>query len=159
MTEEWLIDGYNLLYDLKARREQSRKYPTQESLFAFLAGFSFQGRRVLFVLDGTGNDDEFRAFNTTSFHVVYSGAPSADAYIEKYLCEKKGPVPGQPKVQFYVVTKDRAITCMAHGSGAMVVEPIEFMGRVERAGREGADILFRERVKGHGFNRPFEGKL
>ncbi len=152
MPEEWLIDGYNLLYDLK----KSRTSPavSREQLFGLLASFASMGeRRVLMVLDGVGNDAEFESCRTAAFQIIYSQSVSADSYIEKYLYDKKG------KVRFVVVTRDRAIANIASGTGARVMDPRVFMETMAEGQKDGADILFQHKVKAHGFNRPFDGKL
>jgi predicted RNA-binding protein with PIN domain len=90
MPEEWLIDGYNLLHDLAVPKEQ-KSQKTREQMFALLAEFAsnVSARCVLVVLDGTGNDDDFTAYQTRTLRIVYSQKVSADSYIEKYLFEKR----------------------------------------------------------------------
>ncbi len=149
MVEEWLIDGYNLLYDLQSRKGG----PTRDRLFALLAGFATQERRVLMVLDGIGNDQEFRAFCTSFFEIVYSQAVSADTHIERYLSDRKG------RAMLMVVTRDNAVAMMARGSGARVYDPREFMKVFAEVDSERSETLLKQRVRGHGFNRPFDGKL
>lgn len=149
MIEEWLIDGYNLLYDLQS----GKGGPSRDRLFALLAGFASRERRVLMVLDGIGNDQEFRAFCTASFTIVYSQAASADTHIERYLCEHKG------RAMLMVVTRDNAVAMMARGSGARVYDTREFMRVLAAADTESSDTLFKNRVRGHGFSRPFDGKI
>ena len=154
MPEEWLIDGYNLLHDLRARRPQKNLVLSREHLFDLLASFAASERsRVWMVLDGKGSDDEFSSHRTKFFSVCYSQAVSADTYIERYLYEYKD------KVKLLVVTKDGAIARIARGSGARVWSPKEFMEHLEGARGENSDVLFKGRVKGHGFNRPFHDKL
>jgi len=126
----------------------------RQDLFEILANFSGQGdRRLTLVLDGKGNDEEFRPYLHKTFHIVYSQSVSADSYIEKIVYEKKGKVP------LMVVTKDRAITNMARGGGARVMNPEDFIDLVKSSKEEGKDILFKHKVESHGFNRPFQDKL
>ncbi len=152
MSEEWLIDGYNLLHDLTGRNKKNKML--RQDLFEILANFSGQGnRRLTLVLDGRGNDDEFRPYLHKTFHIVYSQSVSADSYIEKILYEKKGKAP------LMVVTKDRAITNMARGAGARVMNPEDFMDLVKSSKEESKDVLFKHQAQSHGFNRPFQDKL
>ena len=142
MLEEWLIDGYNLIYDAKLSRE---------ALFDRLASFaSSNERKILMVLDGKGNDDEFEAYRTKSFNIIYSQSLTADSVIEKILYEKKG------MSAFTVITKDRAISQMARGSGSRVMIPAEFMAFLIDSKKDNNQLLFKEKVRSHGFNRPFE---
>lgn len=152
MPEAWFIDGYNLLYDLTSGK---RKNPiSRRQLFDRLAGFASTGdRRVVVVLDGTGPAEELVADRTERFEIVYSQKVSADAYIERSVCERKG-MPGT-----VVVTRDTAISRMARGSGARVFEPREFMEILFAGEKDQDGVLFKERVKSHGFNRPFERKF
>ena len=153
MTEEWLIDGYNLLYDLKSRKN-NKGLVTRESLFHLLADFaSGTGRRVIIVLDGKGDDSEWRPFQTSQLQILYSQAVSADAHIEKYLCQKKG------SCQFFVVTCDRAITNIARGFGAQVLTTELFTTLLSESDKESKGMLMRHQIKGHGFHRPFGEKL
>ena len=152
MSEEWLIDGYNLLHDLAGRNKKNKIL--KQDLFEILANFAGQGeRRLTLVLDGKGNDDEFRPYLHQTFHIVYSQSISADSYIEKTLYEKKG------KASLMVVTKDRAITNMARGTGARVMNPEDFMDLVKSSKKESKDVLFKHQAESHGFNRPFQDKL
>lgn len=150
MTEEWLIDGYNLLHDCADLRPKI----TRSQLLDRLAEFASESDRlVCMVLDGQGNDHEFRAHQTAQFHAVYSQNISADAYIEKYVCANARAR------RIMVVTNDRAIASMARGSGASVVSGAEFRRLLGESGKSRADQLFSHRVKAHGFNRPFSDKL
>ena len=159
MPEEWLIDGFNLLYFLRDRQPHKRKkVPLQgedrTALFGLLADFASSRKcRVWMVLDGKGDDVEFTAFQTPWFQICYSQAVSADAVIEKYLCEKKG------RAMFSVVTGDRAVAQMARGSGARVLDAESFFSMLKDIQKENTDILFKRSVESHGFHRPFEGKL
>ncbi|GEM_PF-1185093 len=153
MLEEWLIDGYNLLHS--AAPQGNRKQGlSREALFEFLASFaSSEQRKVLMILDGQGDDREFGAHQTKNFAIIYSQTLSADSVIERILCEKKGAA------LFMVVTKDRAVCQMARGLGARVMEPEKFMALLSAGRKENDRILFSEKVKSHGFSRPFEEKL
>ena len=153
MLEEWLIDGYNLLHSAVTPGNK-KKDVSREALFGLLAGFaSSEERKVLIVLDGQGNEQEFGAYQTKNFSVIYSQALTADSVIEKMLCEKKGTA------AFRVVTKDRAVCQMARGLGARVMAPEEFMTLLGARRKENDEILFGEKVRSHGFSRPFEEKL
>ncbi len=152
LSEEWLIDGYNLLHDLTQKNKESKI--SREALFGLLASFAATGnRKVLMVLDGRGNDEELEAYKTKSFHAVYSQMVTADSTIERTLCERQG------QSQLKVVTKDRALSNIARGFGAIVVEPREFMERLYETQRESGDVLFKSKVAAHGFHRPFKDKL
>ena len=152
MNEVWLIDGYNLLHGLA--RFESKKAISREALFFALAGFSSDHEReVLMVLDGKGNEAEFSAFMTTHFKIRYSQKVSADALIEKALHDHPA------KASVCVVTEDRAIRQMARGFGARVMESREFYELLKRENKDKNGLLFKETVKGHGFNRPFDKKL
>ena len=153
MLEEWLIDGYNLLHSTTSLKNEHRSL-SREALFGILADFaSSEERKVLIVLDGYGNDKEFKPYQTKAFEIIYSKELTADSVIERMLCEKKGTA------LFMVVTQDRAITLMARGLGARVMKPEEFMNLINAGKKENEQILFGEKVKSHGFNRPFEEKL
>ena len=150
--EQWLIDGYNLLHDLS--RARSKQKSSRESLFTAVANFaSVRHCRVLFVLDGKGDGKEFAAFETAHFHIVYSQSVSADAYIEKYLYEHR------TRCAIVVVTKDRAIVNAARGGGSRVLAPSEFRELLADGRKDSADALFKEKVRSHGFHRPFDGKI
>lgn len=152
MPEEWLIDGYNLLHGLTGQNKKNKIL--RQDLFEILANFSGQGdRQLTLVLDGKGNDDEFRPYLHKTFHIVYSQSVSADSYIEKIVYEKKG------KALLVVVTKDRAITNMARGSGARVMNIEDFMDLIKSSKAEAKDFLFEQQAESHGFNRPFQKKL
>jgi len=168
MPEEWLIDGYNFLHSLNSRKAKPSSKISRESCLSRIAAFTAsQHCQVTVVLDGVGQDDEFtglrlpvparpaggRQAGARGFCVVYSGPVSADAHIEKYLFENKG------KASFVVVTEDRAIADMARGSGACVMDAQSFMERLEAAEKDSGDILFKHKVKAHGFHRPFEDKI
>ena len=149
-SEEWLIDGYNLLHSVSSRKSASLR----ETLLTQVADFaSASGYQVRFVLDGVGSDDEFSSFRTKNFQVVYSQKTSADCYIERWLFENRG------KVRQVVVTSDRAISRMARGGGGRVIDPSEFLNLLKEAKGDSKDILFKQNVKSHGFHRPFDDKL
>ena len=153
MLEEWLIDGYNLLHSLAPRGNKLKTVP-RETLIGLLAGFaSCEERQVLMVLDGQGDDQEFRPYQTKNFLVIYSQKLTADSVIEKILFEKKGTA------SIRVVTKDRALCLMARGLGAGVMAPDEFMAFLRDDKKQDDQILFKEKVRSHGFSRPFEDKL
>lgn len=151
MPEEWLIDGYNLLHDVS--RTTSTSIPERDRVFSQIACFAGPERSVLMVMDGVGDDEAYRGFRTSSFGIVHSQKVSADAYIEKRLCDRKG------RAMLVVVTRDVAISRMARGSGARVFSPREFMELVGADACERRDETHRHRVRGHGFNRPFGDKL
>ncbi|OIO39569.1 MAG: hypothetical protein COT00_01250 [Candidatus Omnitrophica bacterium CG07_land_8_20_14_0_80_50_8] len=153
MIEEWLIDGYNLLH-VAASSKNTKQGASREALFDLLASFASGGeRKVAMVLDGVGDEREFDVYRTKFFEIIYSNALTADSVIEKILCERKGTVP------FMVVTNDRAVTQVARGLGARVMRSEEFMTLIRSGKCENEQILFKEKVKSHGFNRPFEEKL
>ncbi len=153
MPEEWFIDGYNLLHFLASSDSQASK-TSRETMFQMLAGFAAAGDRVvLLVLDGKGSDEEFRPYQTKSFQVVYSQAVSADTYIERCLYQKKG------QAILKVVTQDRAIAQLARGFGAVVVDLKEFMRLIKTIKENNKDTLFQNKVRAHGFHRPFQDKL
>ena len=153
MLEEWLIDGYNLLHST-ASPGSKKQGVSRERLFELLASFaSSEQRKVLMVLDGQGDDQELGAYQTKNFAVIYSKASTADSVIERMLYEQKGTA------SFSVVTKDRAVCQMARGLGARVMEPDKFIELLNAGRKENDQILFGEKVKSHGFSRPFEEKL
>lgn len=157
MSEEWVIDGYNLFRDRSSVRPASGPQRPKADLTALihrLAGFaaSKKDHRVLLVFDGQVPNNEWEALGTPSFRIISSRQITADSVIEKYLCDNKSR-------RITVVTKDRAVCRMAAGSGAGVMEPEEFMCLLERTEKETRETLFREDVRGHGFHRPFDGKL
>lgn len=157
MSEEWVIDGYNLFYDRSSEsRTSNSKIPKTDltALIHRLAGFaaSKKDHRLLLVFDGHIPENEWKVLATPSFQIISSGKITADSVIEKYLCDNKGR-------RMIVVTKDRAVCQMAFGSGAGVLEPKEFMRLVEQSEKESRENLFREDVRSHGFHRPFGDKL
>ncbi len=153
MAEQYLIDGYNLLYALRSISPQKNPL-SREELFTKLSGFaSLKQSRVIVVIDGSGDDSEQHAYATSFFNVVLSQNKTADAFIEKYLYDFKA------QHSFVVVTADRAITHIARGSGAMVLSPSQFWEMVCEMDTKKKDILWEAKKKEHGFNRPFEDKL
>lgn len=166
MAEEWLIDGYNLLYE-RARSPRSGTNPSRSAadsrrksasersdLLARLASFAAAGdRAVTVVLDGKGNAAELETYRTARFEVVYSQKVSADSCIERRLFERPN------RIGVTVVTADRAITDVARGMGGRVMKPLEFLRLLKDEDKAGEERLFRDRVRGHGFNRPFGDKL
>ena len=152
MSEEWLIDGYNVLHAFSRKRGGDRKL-SRDALFAQLAGFaSGEDRKVIVVLDGKGSDEELKGFQTAAFEVRYSQAVSADSAIEKYLYENR------PK-KLMVVTNDRAIAQIARGGGARVTSAEGLIELLRAQTKEDKDILFKRQTDAHRFHRPFEKKL
>ena len=148
MQEEWLIDGTNLLH-------VDSKPKTPLEWIHRIAGFASaqKGRGVLLVFDGKVPSGQWESLASKNLRIESSGDRTADSVIERYLCENKG------RFQFTVVTADRAVIRMAHGSGARVMSPKEFkllLGETEKANK---DVLFDQKVKAHGFHRPFRDKL
>lgn len=152
MTEEWLIDGYNVLHDF-ASRKGSGLPRERGALLLALASLAGPSRRILVVFDGVGNDDEFAAFRTASFEVLHSQKVPADAYIERRFTQKTD------RRSTVVVTRDRAIVTLARGAGARVSSPDDLAALLRDAARSREEDLFRHRVRGRGFHRPFEDKL
>ena len=145
MSEEWLIDGYNLLHSLALDRQR-----LVETLLSFS---SLKNLKVLLVFDGVGNDEEWSSFQTSNLKIIHSQLVSADSTIEKYLFEHKG------KSLFKVVTNDYAITQMARGFGAAVYHAEEFLKLLKETDKDKEDKFFQEKITSHGFNRPFHDKL
>lgn len=153
MAEEWLVDGYNLLHAHPSAKSSKNKKDRGE-LLAELAGFcALQARPMTVVLDGKGETAELDIHRTALFAVVYSQNVSADACIERLLYEKRG------QVRFTVVTNDRAITNIARGCGASVLNSEGFLEMMKDSQKESSEDLDKRRLRQHGFNRPFEDKL
>jgi predicted RNA-binding protein with PIN domain len=153
MTEQWIIDGYNLLRGEPFRQKEGRVV-SHQTVFARLADFTvLHSSRLLFVLDGVGNDSEFESFCTNTFQIRYSQDVSADSYIERTLSKI------EPKILTTVVTNDRAIVLMAQGMGARTMSIKAFMETLNTVKMTGEDILFKQKVRAHGFHRPFEKLL
>ncbi len=153
MAKLFLIDGYNLLYALRSISPQKNP-SSREELFTKLSGFaSLKQSQIIVVIDGSGDNMEMEAYKTSFFNVVLSQKKTADAFIEKYLYDFRA------QHSFVVVTADRAITHIARGSGAMVLSPSQFWETVCEMDTQKKDILWEEKKKSHGFNRPFEDKL
>lgn len=148
MQEEWLIDGFNLL-----RADSKPKTPLE--LIHRLAGFASaqKGRGVLIVFDGKAPEGQWESLGSKHLRIESSGALTADSVIERYLYENKG------RYQFTVVTADRAVIRMAHGSGARVMSPKEFNLLLNETEKSNKDVLLNQKVRSHGFNRPFRDKL
>jgi len=153
VSDEWLIDGYNLLHSLKVGAE--KEFLSSRSAFLErLASFaSSTGSHVLVVLDGKAQDAELESYRTQFFQVIFSQDVSADCCIEKYLYEKRG------QSSIMVVTKDRAISNMARGSGARVMANEQFIRLLQSIVKETKNILFEREVDSRKFHRPFEDKL
>lgn len=148
MQEEWVIDGTNLLHvDPKPKNHLE--------LINRLAGFASarKGRGVLLVFDGKIPQGQWESLSSKNLRIESSGDQTADSIIERYLCEHKG------QFQFTVVTADRAMVDMAHGSGAHVMSPKEFNLLLSQTEKQNKDFLFDQKVRSHGFNRPFRDKL
>ena len=155
MNEEWLVDGYNLLHHiLSLKNSPCAISPTREALCAALAGFgSFKRQKIRLVLDGAADPEELKIHQTRYFEAVYSQKVSADHHIEEYICRHK------KAVAFVVVTDDRAITRMALGGGARVLRNAQFLQMLKDCRGEGEETLWKEKVRSHGFNRPFGEKF
>lgn len=152
MAEEWLIDGYNLLYETDRARKKSAS--DRARMLSRLAEFAAAGERVVtVVLDGHGDAAELNSYKSARFEAIYSQKVTADACIERTLFER----PNRSKVT--VVTADRAITDVARGMGGRVMKPVEFLRLLKDEDKAGQDRIFQDRVRGHGFNRPFGDKL
>ncbi len=151
MPEEWLIDGYNLLYSIASKQWRGKKL-TREALLGALASFAEgRGCRVLMVLDGKGPAEELEVYKTKYFEARYSQSVTADSVIERIVY--------QNKENCVVVTKDRAIAQMARGSGARVMTPEDFSDLLEESQKERKDFLWERETDARGFNRPFGDKL
>ena len=155
MSEEWLIDGYNLLHFISAQKNPGDCFPsTKTSLCAALAGMAATRKhKIWIVLDGIGNPDELKTFETAYFQAVYSQKVSADHHIEKYIYQNKAAT------VFVVVTDDRTITGLARGGGARVLKNSQFLEMLRQEGKEKDAALLNEKVRSHGFNRPFDEKF
>ena len=153
MAEQWLIDGYNLLHALQDRNARKSSL-SREQLFSCVAQFASSKKLpTLIVLDGVGDNSELKPHRTKHLEVVYSQKVPADSYIERYVFEHR------QEQSLVVVTDDRAISNLARGGGARVLGTSAFAELLEEARKEGADIIQKERSRGHGFHRPFEDKL
>lgn len=152
MSEEWLIDGYNVLHAFSKKGGGDRKL-SKDSLFSQLAGFASAGdRKLLVVIDGKGVDAELESYRTASFEVRYSQSVSADSVIEKYLYDNRSK-------KLMVVTNDRAIVQIAHGAGARVTSADEFYELLKSQNKDDKETLFKRQADAHRFNRPFDKKL
>jgi len=155
MNEEWLVDGYNLLHDILSAKNASGSFPTTKTaLCSLLAGFAASKKlKMRIILDGIGNPEELKVHETRYFQAVYSQKVSADQHIEKYIYRNKATT------AFVVVTNDRTITDIARGGGARVLKNSQFLEMLTETGRERDAAIFKEKVRSHGFNRPFDEKL
>ena len=152
MSEEWLIDGYNLLH-ATVSKSPKRSKPPKEILLNALANFAEgRGCKMLVVLDGTGPAEELEVYKTKYFEVCYSQSVSADSVIERRLYQNKG-------ISFVVVTGDSAVSQMARGSGARVMTTEDFLQLLEEFQKERKDLLWKRETAARGFNRPFGDKL
>ena len=153
MAEEWLIDGYNLLHASASARTSKPKRDLGPWL-AELAGYaSLTKCTMLVVLDGAGDSGELEIHRTKFFSVVYSKKSSADAFIERRLFEHRS------RTTFVVVTDDRAVTNIARGAGASVLGTRTFLEMMKETRKESSDALHKDKIRSHGFHRPFEDKL
>ena len=155
MDEEWLIDGYNLLHDIASLKNSHHAFPSSKTeLFAVLAGFaSSKKQKMWMVLDGVGNPEELKVYQTPFFEAVYSQKVSADNHIEKYIYQNK------TSTSFLVVTNDRTISELARGGGARVLKNSLFLEMLKEAGRDEKAVVNKEEARSHGFHRPFDDKL
>lgn len=153
MSEYWIVDGYNLLHEFQGRSGKRSDF-TREALFTLLANFaSLDTRHVSVILDGVGNEEEFKAYVTPVFTIQYSQKVSADAFIERFVYDHKD------RYSLIVVTNDTAIINIARGVGARTMRGNELKAVLAETKRTSEDILFDKKVRGHGFNRPFDSKL
>ena len=155
MNEEWLIDGYNLLHFIAARKKTGSAIPsTKTALCSALAGFAACRRhRVCIVFDGSGSPDELKVHETRFFSAVYSLKVTADTHIEKYIFDNKA------SLRLTVVTDDRTVSNLVRGGGGRVLKNSEFLEMLMETGHEKDKALHDEKVRSHGFNRPFDEKL
>ena len=143
MTDQWLIDGCNLL----------RSFPGQ-NWYERLASFASSKQcPCLLVLDGVGDDGEFEKYHTQFFQVIYAQGSSADCVIERTLFQNKG------KASFIVVTNDRTVTELATGLGSRVMKNDLFVAFLRESEDNIKTILWDEKTKSHGFNRPLDQQL
>ncbi len=152
MPEEWLIDGYNVLHSGKVAGHIGSSDPLAWLLGRAAEFASSAKHLVLLVLDGFGSEEQQFSKNKF-FRVLYSKKKSADTYIESYLFKNRS------RARMTVVTNDRAVSDIARGGGARVLSAAAFMELLEETKRQNTDILFHEKVRSHGFNRPFDKKL
>ncbi len=157
MPEEWLIDGYNFIHGVSPPGSKKSKKSNSFliGLISRLASFAAQNqnRKLILVLDGKSHPREWDSLCTEALSIVSSGEITADSFIERYLFENKN------RFLLTVVTGDRAILQMASGSGGRTLSPKDFERLLGEAEKTSADILFQQKVKSHGFYRPFRDKL
>ena len=154
MTEEWIIDGYNLLHELQSSKNQFNGKLDRLVFFALLADFASAMKiQALLVLDGAGDEAELAVHRTSCFNILYSQKINADTWIERCLFEKR------MTTRLVVVTSDRAISRLARGGGARVIRSSEFWVMMKEARTESCQKLLKDQVQTHGFNRPFEDRL
>ena len=84
---------------------------------------------------------------------MYSQKVSADHHIEKYIYQHKAAM------TFVVVTDDRTISGLARGGGARVLKNSQFLEMLKEERQEKDVTLLNEKVRSHGFNRPFDDKF
>ena len=154
MPEEWIIDGYNLLYSLPPGISKLAFF---EVLANFTAG---QAKSVLVVLDGHGNAEELASFCTDQLKIVYAGTVSADSVIERLLYNLTvGARHVVRLLKIRVVTDDRALAQMARGYGALVMGAKDFIQEIKIGERQSQESVSHKNIQMHGFNRPFHDKL
>ena len=158
MPEEWIIDGYNLLHSAFPGLKLGEKKSRHELLETLASFASSKNHRMSVIWDGVGDDAEWAAARTKFFQALYSQSVSADTVIEKILYDKKN-LAASPMVLVHVVTNDRAITQMARGFGASVFSTQSFLELIQESKKDSQDILDKNKIKSHGFNRPFHDKL
>ncbi len=153
MNEEWLIDGYNLLYYICAQKDRALPC-NKNALTSVLAGMaSAKKQSIVLVLDGVGSAEELEIYQAPYFRAEYSQKVSADHFIERHLYLNKS------LCSFLVVTDDRTISSVARGSGARVLKNSQFLEMIRTVRQESDMILFKEKTRQYGFNRPFDEKL
>jgi predicted RNA-binding protein with PIN domain len=152
--EVWLIDGYNLIHALDGKTSALDRPVSTGALLNRLNNFaSGQSIKIVFILDGVGNTAEFDAFKTDRMEIRYSQDISADTFIERLLQAKK------PGLSCAVITNDRALCSMTRGLGSRVFNSRELLAMLADASADQENKIFRQSVKSHGFNRPFNDLL
>ncbi|MCG3175633.1 MAG: hypothetical protein MOGMAGMI_00566 [Candidatus Omnitrophica bacterium] len=156
LTEEWLIDGYNV-YHAWRRSERALTLGDYLSRLADIASSpapSGSARRFLVVLDGAGDDADLTPYCTDRCRVVRSGRVSADTCMERLIFELKA-------VRLLtLVSDDRAVRQLAIGAGCRCLGAAEFIAQQAAHRRERAnDQETRRMLNENRFNRPFEKLL
>ena len=154
MIEEWLVDGYNLFHEMQSACGDPKFKLDRASFCGLLAGFAAtRDVRMLAILDGSGEDGELKTHETSHFKAIYSHEVSADAWIERYVFEKRATT------RLTVVTSDRAICEISRGGGASIVKASQFCTLLRESKRDNSRQIFKEEVRSHGFHRPLDEKL